>query len=222
MKLVNGTQTAVLFGATGLVGGHLLDRLLEEAGYARVVAVTRRELDRRHPKLTNPVFPLAELDRHAACLAGVDDVFIALGTTRKRAGSAAAFRQVDLHYVLAAARVARAQGANQCLLVSSAGADADSRLLYPRTKGEAEDALADLGFWALRIFRPGILLGNRDEFRPGERLGAAVTTLLRSLSPRILGDYNPVEADRLAQRMVEAARDTTGGLITYGARAIIH
>lgn len=217
MELSQSNKTALLLGATGLVGGHLLTALLGDENYVQIIAPTRRPLPpplRDRPRLTNPV---VDFDRLTTELEGFacDDLYLALGTTRKTAGSAEAFRRVDYDYVILAAAVARRRGAGQCLLVSSAGADAASRLLYPRTKGEVERDLRKMGFWALHIFRPGVLVGDRREFRPAEQLSKYVMQAIERLSPKILGKYNPTGADHLAQRMVQAARTVEGGVFYY-------
>lgn len=220
MEIILSQKTAVLLGATGLVGHQLLEQLLAHSAYARVVAPTRRALHRDHPKLENPIVDFNRLERYADLLTG-QDIFIALGTTIGKAGSQINFRRVDFDYVVTAASIARQQGANQCLLVSSAGADATSRNFYLRTKGETELAVERLGFWATHIFRPGVLLGEREESRIGERVAAIFSNLLRKLSPKILGGFNPVRADLLAARMVEAAQGVEAGRQVYGAQQLL-
>jgi uncharacterized protein YbjT (DUF2867 family) len=148
-------------------------------------------------------------------------MFIALGTTIKKAGSEEAFRRVDYEYVVTAARLARAGGANQCLAVSSAGANSESRFFYSRVKGETEEALSRIDFWALHLFRPGVLLGERAEVRLGERLAAGATRFIRNLSPDLLGDYNPTDADVLARKMIEAAQAISPGVHFHGARELV-
>ena len=157
-------RTALLAGASGLVGGHLLQRLLADPRYRQVIAVSRKALGIEHPKLRSLI---TDFDPIEAAIAGlgetVDDAFCALGTTIKTAGSRAAFRRVDFGYVVAFARAARAAGARHFMLVSAIGASARSRIFYLRVKGETEEAVAALGYPALHIFRPGLLLGQRAE-----------------------------------------------------------
>ncbi|MBB4077534.1 uncharacterized protein YbjT (DUF2867 family) [Lewinella aquimaris] len=213
-------KTALLLGASGLVGQHLLDKLLAHAAYQKVVAPTRRSLHRTHKKLENPLIDFNNLGRYPE-LFRCQDVFIALGTTIKKAGSEEAFRRVDHDYILNAAILAQKKGANQCLLVSAAAADSESRFFYNRVKGETEEDITRLDFWAIHIFRPGVLVGNREEARIGERVAAGITTLLRSISPALLGDYNPTNADTLAQRMIEAAQAISPGVHFHGARVLV-
>jgi uncharacterized protein YbjT (DUF2867 family) len=201
-------RTALLAGATGLVGGHLLRRLLADPRYRQVIAVSRRELGIEHPKL-RPL--ITDFDAIEAVIAGaglgetVDDAFCALGTTIKVAGSRAAFRRVDFGYVVAFARAARAADARRFMLVSAIGASARSALFYLRVKGETEEALAALGYPALHIFRPGLLLGRRTESRPREALGMALAPFLNPLMLGPAKAYRGIPADRVAAAMITAA-----------------
>jgi uncharacterized protein YbjT (DUF2867 family) len=156
----------LLAGATGLVGGDVLSRLLRDERVSQVVAPTRRPLA-PHPKLLNPIADSNDLPLDAEWWSA-DGAICALGTTRAKAGSAAAFRAIDYDYALAIAARVREGGAARFALTSSVGADARSRFLYTRTKGELEDAIAKLGFPSLTIVRPGFLDGNRSENRPME------------------------------------------------------
>ncbi len=220
MELTKSSKTALLFGATGLVGNELLHQLLNEQAYSKVIAPTRRPHHLKDAKLVNPVVNFKELEQYGGrwqC----DDVYICLGTTIKKAGSKAAFREVDFDYILKAAVVAKAGGANQCLLISSVGADPESLFFYTRVKGETEEAIKALGFWATHIFQPGVLVGKRSEFRLGEKIGIGVSNLLRGISPKILGDYNPTEVDALAKNMIEAARSIAGGVQFHRAGELL-
>lgn len=144
--------TALIAGASGLVGGHLVRLLLQEEHYARVIAIGRREVPGlRHPKLEQRVVDFDALEPAAAALPPVRDVFCCLGTTIKHAGSRAAFRRVDHDYVVAVARLGLAAGAAQFLIVSAVDADPASRMFYSRVKGETE-AVVCVGRW--RRYRP--------------------------------------------------------------------
>jgi uncharacterized protein YbjT (DUF2867 family) len=206
-------QSALLLGATGLVGSHCLDFLLEDEGYASVRVLTRRAIGRRHAKLEVHQVDFDELQARPELFA-VDDVYCCLGTTMARAGSEAAFRRVDHDYPLQAAELAVAGGAEQFLLVSAVGADPHSRIFYNRVKGEAEAALKRLPFRAVWVLRPSLLLGDRAELRIGERLTSVVS---RPLSPLLVGRfrrYRPILAREVAQAMVRLAHQNgTGGVV---------
>src|SRR5262245_28765250 len=139
------SKSALLLGASGLVGGYCLRRLLNTVDYARVVLLDRRRLPLApHPRLEQKIVNFESFT--PADFSGCDDVFCALGTTIRKAGSQEAFRRVDLEYPLAAAKCARAAGAGQFVLCSSVGADAKANNFYLRTKGELEEAISKLGF----------------------------------------------------------------------------
>ena len=140
-----------------------------------------------------------------------EQVFLCLGTTMKQAGSREAFRRVDLDYTVEAARLAAAAGARHAFLVSSSGADPDSRVFYLRTKGEAEEAVAALPFRSAHLLRPSLLTGDRTEFRPGEQVGKLVGALLRPLMVGPLRRHGPIPAARVAGAMVRLARDPGEG-----------
>ncbi len=198
------SRVALVAGASGLVGGHLLRLLLEDPRWGRVVSLGRRELPVEHPRLEQR---LAHLPAVGA-LPAVDDVFCALGTTIKRAGSQRAFREIDHDAVVALAEAARAAGATAFLHVTAMGADPHSRVFYNRVKGETERDVASVGIATTVAFRPSILDGDRDEVRPAERAGLAV---MRALSP-VLGRYRPTRAEDVAAAMlVTATASRTGG-----------
>ena len=208
------SRSALLLGATGLVGRHCLDMLLAEDLYATVTTVARRPLGRSHEKLTHHVVDFEYLGARAACFA-VQDVFCCLGTTMKQAGSKAGFRRVDYTYVLEAARLAADAGAEQYLLVSAVGADPGSRFFYNRVKGEAEQAVSELPFYGTYLFHPSLLTGSRDVARTGERVAEKVLGRLSFLMRGPLRPYRPVAAACVASAMLAVARRRPGGVQRY-------
>jgi uncharacterized protein YbjT (DUF2867 family) len=190
----------LLAGATGLVGSHALTLLLADDRVSQLVAPTRRPLP-PHPKLVNPLTDSASLPSDAPWWA-VDGGICAIGTTRAKAGSAAAFRAIDRDYVLAIARHARTAGARRFAHTSSMGANPRAPLFYSRTKGEAEAEISRLGFPSLTIVRPGLLGGNRNEHRPMEQ---AMERLLRIAAPILPPVARISPAITVAHLLVEAA-----------------
>ena len=201
------TRSIVLAGATGLVGRALLDGLLADDSVGMVHVLARRDLDRTSPKLTSYTVDFAAL----APFPTVDEVYLALGTTIKVAGSQAAFRAVDFDANLAVARAAGAAGAKRAGLVSAMGADRGSRVFYNRVKGELEDALRDLPFDGLVIARPSLLVGDRAALgqppRVGEQIGDLVGRLFGPLVPR---NYRPIAATRVAHALLCAVPHARG------------
>lgn len=193
---------ALLVGATGLVGGFVLARLLAHPDYPNVEIWVRRELPLRDPKLIQRVVDFSRLPSQQV---QADHVFCCLGTTIRKAGSEASFREVDHDYPLALARLARSGGSKKFLMVSALGADAAASVFYNRVKGEVEDAITALDLPAVWFFRPSLLLGPRQENRPGERIGAVIGKLLAPLLVGGLRKYRPIHVDTVAAAMVYAA-----------------
>ena len=219
-------RTALLLGASGLVGGHVLRQLAGDPRWGRVVTLGRRPLPTASARHRDHVVDFDRLEEQSALFA-CDDLLCCLGTTRKAAGSDAAFRHVDLDLPVQAAGLAAAAGAGQMLIVTAWGADPDSRLLYSRTKGEAEQAVGRVGFEALQILRPSLLAGDRDglprssgEVRWGERIGLAVGTLVGPLLRGPLSPLRPIEAETVARAMVEIAAARPLGTHVYGPDAL--
>lgn len=192
--------TALVAGASGLVGGHLLTRLLDDDRWDRVLSLGRRELPVAHPKLEQRVVELTAVED--LDLPPVHDAFSCLGTTIRAAGSQAAFRAVDHDAVLTVARCAQAAGATGFWHVTALGAAPDSRIFYNRVKGETERDVAALGFERYAAFRPSMLDGDREETRLGEAVGLRAMRLAGPL----LGRYRPTLAVDVASAMVAVAR----------------
>jgi uncharacterized protein YbjT (DUF2867 family) len=208
---MKNTRTALLLGATGLVGGQCLELLLGDEAYERVVTLGRRSLPLEHAKLTQHVIDFENLSEHAEVMRA-QDVFCCLGTTIKQAGSEEAFRKVDFTYPHEVARLAHANGAEQFLLVSALGADARSRIFYNRVKGETEEAIGRLAFDGVQIFRPSLLLGERAQFRLGERVAEKLSRLFSFLFFGSLQKYRPVHARKVAAAMIAVARRQPRGV----------
>jgi uncharacterized protein YbjT (DUF2867 family) len=194
-------RTALLLGATGLVGRELLDLLLHDDAFERVRVIARRSTGVNSPKLDEHLFELDAMEQQADLFA-VDAIFCALGTTIRTAGSQERFREIDYGYPLAAARLGIARGASHYLLVSSIGANPRSRAFYTRVKGELERDLLQLGYPRTTIVRPSLLLGERSEYRFGERLFARLGWLMPPA-------YKPVHVRDVARALVNAASSQT-------------
>jgi uncharacterized protein YbjT (DUF2867 family) len=207
-------KKAIVFGATGFIGSHLLRDLLDGPDYAQVIAVVRKPLTLSHPKLTVLIGDLASLPALKPQLVA-DEIFIALGTTRKHTPDEAEYYKIDHDYPVLAAEIARANGARSVFLVTAVGANAKSGVFYIRTKGEVERDILALGFDHTHIFRPSMILGQRDEDRPRERLLIAAWGVL---NPLLLGPadrYRGLTGEEIARAMANAARHQTEKVRIY-------
>ena len=206
--------TALIAGASGLVGGECLRRLLDEDRYASIVLVTRRDLGAlAKPRKVRQV--ICDFDRLEATIDALraDHVFCALGTTIRKAGSQAKFREVDFEYPNRLATLARRQGATHFSLVSGLGADRRSPFFYSRVKGELEDAVRAMGWPSLCLVRPSVIAGDRAEARPLERLAGRALRW----APRT---WRPVHAREIARAMVATALRSPPGVTVIESRDV--
>jgi uncharacterized protein YbjT (DUF2867 family) len=210
--VVGTPRTALLAGATGLIGRALLSLFLASEHYRSVHVLLRR----RPPDIkASAKLTIHEVDfaRLPAAFPAVDDVFIALGTTIKIAGSEAAFRQVDFDFVVNVARAARAAGATRLAVVSAVGADPTSRIFYNRVKGEMETAVLQLGYESAVIAQPSMLLGDRAALgQPPRSSEIWAARLLAPLGWVIPGSVRPIPARHVAAALVEAILDAKPGV----------
>jgi len=201
----SSSKTALIIGATGLVGNLLTHRLAESSAYEKVKILVRHSVGWQHPRLQEVQY---DFDHPNGLLVQADDIFCCLGTTINKAGSREAFRKVDYQYPIDTAQLALNNGAQQFLLVSAMGSDVNSRFFYNRVKGEVERDLIALHFPATLIFRPSLLLGDRKEFRLGERFGEAIMKLFNPLIP---ARYKGVRAESVANGMLQTAQQHLAG-----------
>ncbi len=213
------TKSALLVGASGLVGGHCLQFLLQESSYTRVVVLVRRSLSITHDKLVQHVVDFGELETLGECLVA-DDVYCCLGTTIKKAKTQEAFRKVDFDYPVKLAALTQHCGAKQFLIVTSLGANPSSRIFYNRVKGEVEEALAKISFDAIHVFRPSLLLGDRAEHRIGEKAGALIMSGLNYALAGPLKKYRAIQAHNVAKVMVRTAQMDLRGVNIFESQRI--
>ena len=209
-------RTVILLGATGLVGSHLLQGLLADDSCGKVVTLTRSPIKGGYhsDKLETLIVDFEQPPQWRGQLI-TDQVICALGTTIKKAGSRQAFRRVDFDYPIIVAQAARNLGCRHFMLVSAMGADPNSRVFYNRVKGELEAAILTLEFDSVCIFRPSLLVGERQEFRLGEALAQMAGQRLAFLIPKA---YRPIHARSVAGAILRiAARDPAGNRILNSA-----
>lgn len=196
-------RTAFVVGATGFVGQLLVKQLCEDAAYAKIITFSRHNLTYTHPKLEQQIASFESLNE--TNLVGVDDVFCCLGTTIKKAGSQDAFKKVDYHYPMQVATLVKQLNIEHFILISAMGANANSRTFYMKTKGQLEDSLKSLQLNRLSIIRPSLLIGERDEFRLGEKAGEWAFKLFSPLLRGSLRKMRPVTGDTVALAMKNCA-----------------
>lgn len=199
-------KTALVVGATGLIGRELVEQLLEEERYDAVWIVVRRTKRWSHPKL-HEVVGFENMDE---ALPHIDDVYCALGTTIAVAGSQEAFKHVDLELPLEVARVARRHGATRYAVVSAQGASLRSPFFYNRVKGELENGLKVFGFEHVVIARPSLLLGERDSFRIGEKTAEVLSRPFQTLLLEKMPDAAPIQALHVARALIIASEEGQG------------
>jgi uncharacterized protein YbjT (DUF2867 family) len=201
-------KTAILFGASGLVGEKVLMRLLSEDKYEKIKIFSRSEISFQHEKISLTQTDFSDFDKIKQDITG-NDLFCCLGTTRKKAGSQENFRKIDFDLVLNIAKAAYENQVTNFLVISSVGANAQSRNFYLRTKGEMEKEILQVPFQKTVILRPSLLMGKRKEFRFLESVGKVVFGFLSFLLIGRLRKYKPNYAGDVAAVMVRLANVTT-------------
>lgn len=208
------SKTAIILGSTGLTGSHLLDLLLKSDAYDRVISFVRKSSKISHLKLTEYVIDFDNPDSYKDLVKG-DDLFCCLGTTINKAGSQEAFEKIDLHYPIRFAQMGKTNGVKQYLIITALGANSQSSNFYMRTKGKCEEELKKTAIPSVSVFRPSLLLGNRKEFRLGERLGAYAMRFLGLFMLGKLRKYRAVESNQVALAMFNVAQDNKTGFQVY-------
>ena len=195
-------RTAIVAGATGLIGRELVQKLIASDEYRVIYLISRRESGLRHPKIKE-VLTGFDLISPLNIAETIDDAFCTLGTTMKQAGSREQFKKVDYQYVLAFADFTKRLGVSKFLVISSMGADPKSGVFYNMVKGMTEEALKEMGFKNLVILRPSMLLGKRSESRFSEKIFGFI---MKALNFLISDNYKAIPGEKVAAFMVKMAR----------------
>jgi len=207
-------KTALIIGSTGLIGSELLNLLLDSNDYLKVITFVKRDTGIKHPKLTQHIIDFDKPETYKDLVVG-DDFFCTIGTTIKKAGSKEAFRKVDFEYPRQFASFALQNKVKQFLIISSLGADAKSGNFYLKTKGEIQDFLKDCSFENVAVLQPSLLLGNRTEFRLGEKVGAFFMKTFSFLFLGNLKKYKPIEGKTVAKAFFKIAQTNNKGFKIY-------
>lgn len=207
-------KTALIVGSSGLIGNLLLQMLILDDSYGRVISLVRKSSGYQHPHLQEVVINFDQLEQ-LDLEEKVDDVFCCLGTTMKKAGSKEAFRKVDLHFPLKIAEWTKQRGARQFLLISAVGASARSGVFYNQVKGELEEHLKKMHFESLHIFQPSLLLGDRKERRLGEDIGKFIFPAISRFFFGKWSKYKSIEGRQVANAMIGKAKENQRGIHTW-------
>jgi uncharacterized protein YbjT (DUF2867 family) len=206
-------QTAVVLGATGLIGSHLLEQLLADDFFSTVRILVRKPISVQHPKLQTVITDFSNYEQYQKNLGKGDCIFCCIGTTNANVkGDKAEYRKIDFDIPVNAARFGKEAGVQQFLIVTAASASSNSRIFYNRLKGEVEEMIAIFGYPSLHIFRPSFLLGNRAEQRIGERIFKSIFKAIAFLLP---SSWKPVEAADVAKAMIVTAKKGNAGMNIY-------
>ncbi|WP_018612031.1 NAD(P)H-binding protein [Segetibacter koreensis] len=208
--------TAVVVGATGLIGEQLVQQLLNDPAFSKVRILVRRQVKLSHPKLEVEIVNFDNLTEYRRKLGQGDCIFCCIGTTEKKVkGDKKAYRKIDVDIPLNAAKMGKDAGFTKYLLVSAVGADAHSKNFYLRFKGELEREIADVNFHSFHVFRPSILFGERKEFRLAESIGKGVMQGLSGLFAGKLKKYRGIDSADVARAMVAAAKSDGKGMYVH-------
>lgn len=199
-------RTAAIFGTTGLIGGHLVQLLSQHKDYQKIYAFARKKPESLSDKVEHVEFTPESL----TIPSGIDDVFVCLGTTMKKAGSKEAFRKVDYEMVVEIAKQSKSAQVKHFVVVSSIGADPSTSNFYLRTKGEMEEAVKKYDLEYCGIVRPSLLLGNRKEFRFGEKAGIVLFKIFSFIFVGPLKKYKGINAEDVAKSMIMLAQNGKG------------
>jgi uncharacterized protein YbjT (DUF2867 family) len=198
----------IVIGSTGLIGSELLKLLEKDPSFTKITALVRKKTNLVSSKVLEMEVDFGSLP--AVLFEKQDVVFCCLGTTIKKAGSKEAFRKVDYEYPLLTAKIAKEKGVEKFAIVTAMGSNPQSKIFYNNVKGDIENALKNINFGSLGIFRPSMLLGDRSEVRTGERIGQAIMKLFSWAIPK---NYKAIQAKSVAIAMVNFAKRKQKGNI---------
>ena len=214
---MQGKKAAVI-GATGLIGSQILELLEDDPAFSEIRLLSRRPVNFSHSKIEVRLVNFNDLENFKIAIDGCDVVFCAVGTTQKKVkGDRVEYRKVDYDIPVRAAQFCEETGCHHFLVVSSLGADAQSKNFYLRLKGEMEAAVSTKNIPAISIFRPSMLLGQRNESRPLEKISQKV---MSAFSFAVPSRYKAVSGAQVAKVMVEVAKSATEGTRIFESEAI--
>lgn len=210
---------AIILGSSGLVGGHLLDLLLQSKKYSHVKVFVRRPLDKKHQKLEQIVTDFSDMKKLEELITA-DVLFSCLGSTKKKTPDKKDYIFVDKTIPETFIEMAALKGLQQLHLVSAIGADSNSTIFYNQLKGELEDIVKQKQIPSIHIYQPSLIMGNRNEFRLGECIASALFKLLNPLMAGSLKKYRSIAASTIAEAMYQVSLNSRNGIYTYTTEKI--
>lgn len=214
-------QTAVVIGATGMIGEALVQKLIADENFNKIRLLVRRPLTYNEPKVEIVVVNFDDPAQIAEKLGSGDSLFCCVGTTRAKVkNDKTAYRKVDLDIPVNFGKQGLTNGFKNFLLVSAIGADQTSGNFYLQLKGSAENRLRKMSYPALHILQPSLLMGKRKEFRLGEKIAQALMPVFSVFLAGKLEKYKPIQADEVARAMVQAAKSQQQGTFVYRYKEI--
>ncbi len=206
-------QTAVIIGASGLIGNHLVQQMLLDDHFDTVRVLVRKVLPIIHPKLQQEIVNFNDIDDYSNKFGKGNSIFCCIGTTQKKVkGDNEAYEKVDFDIALNAAKIGVENDFKKFLIVSSAGANSNSKNFYLRLKGKIENALKVIPFYSISIFRPGQLLGKRNEYRSGEQFIQGATKFISHFLIGSLQKYHSIKASDVAKAMIAESKNSKPGI----------
>ncbi|MBS1920618.1 MAG: NAD(P)H-binding protein [Bacteroidetes bacterium] len=212
-------KTATLIGASGLIGNHLLQLLLDDPYFDTVKILVRRKLQTNHQKLEQKIVDFNDNDSLLVAMDNSDIVFCTVGTTQKKVkGDKEVYRKIDYDIPVKMARFCKMTGCESFILVSSAGANSRSKNFYLNLKGEVEEAIQTTGIRSVYVMRPSMLMGNRKEYRFGEKV---ITPAMNAISFLLPSKYKPIQAEDVAKAMLASSKQNTEGFFIWEYNAMM-
>lgn len=203
------SKKAIILGASGLVGGELLKKLIDCNEFSSILVLSRQSLGKQHEKIIEIICDFNELGAIAKEVTG-DVLFCCIGTTRKKTPNLNDYRKIDVDIIKNVGEIAKKNGVQQAHLVSSVGANENSSNFYLKIKGEAEKQLKELAFQYVGLYRPAMLIGKRKERRPGEKFGQFVSPFFDLFMGK--GKYHSIKAEMVANSMYWNAKNPMKGI----------
>lgn len=206
-------HNVLILGASGLIGSYLTQLLLKEEAIDKIYLLSRRPLNIHHPKVEERIINFSDTASYKNNFPEVDTIFCCIGTTQKQVkGDKDLYRKIDFDIPVNAAKFGIEKGATKYIIVSAIGSNAESNNFYVQLKGQVEEAISLLPYQSIHIMRPSLLLGNRKEFRIGEKF---FQVLMKPLSFLIPSKYKPIEAQQVAAAMIKAFHSNSKGVHIY-------